>query len=163
MNKLKEFFRIKCELENSVFSKGTLWQVIDDEINTYPCMDISLAINKSNNDENVCFHGDMAVVKLFDTGDPTYYPAIWIGQNSLNNIDEYPIYILDYDDFVDGYQLKPVGNFRTYIEKILNDFLDQYGCSVEDEYIKTAEIMLDKLRSFSCNIIDKGNYCPVLL
>lgn len=160
MNKLKDFLNIRCK---GKFSKGTIWHVIDDEITTYPCMDISLATNKSKNDEDICFHGDMAVIKLFDTGDPTYYPAIWIGNDSLKSIEEQPIYILDYDDFVEGYELKPVGNFRSYVEKILNDFLEQYFSSIEDEYIKTAEIMLNKLKDFSQNVIDKGNYKPVLL
>lgn len=163
MDKIKQLLNIKSSGE---FKRGNIWKVIDEEVITYPCYKPCVTLINNKNDCGVNFSGDRTVCKLFSTDDTeyddTYYPAIWIGNGNLERIDEYPIYILDYDDFEEGTELKYVGNFRSYIEKILTDFLDQYNKGTEDEYIKTAEIMLKELSSFSEVVIDKGNYRPIL-
>ena len=180
MDKIKKLLELKSEGD---FKKGSLWKVIDDEVITYPvhpddigfdyskansCYKPSICLNNSHNDCGINFSDEQMVCKLFSSdstsnlNNQTYYPAIWIGRGNLERIDEYSIYILDYEDFEEGYELKSVGNFRTYVEKVLTDFLDQYKKEVEDEYIKTAEMMLKELSTFSNTVIDKGNYKPML-
>jgi hypothetical protein len=66
-----------------------------------------------------------------------------------------PIYIFDLSAG-DENMGKPIGNFRYYIEKLLNDFLEYY--KKDDVYRKTALLIKEKIKEFSQSMINKDNY-----
>ena len=90
-----------------------------------------------------------------DTGCSDYFPAIWIGKDNEEQIDQMPVYIIDLSNNDATYE-KPIGNFRNYIEKILNDFIAVYN--KQDEYMEDAILYKKQIKMFSTNVIDKGNY-----
>lgn len=135
--------------------KGDLWQRISEKIDTYPCMDIVLEIVDENDYYGVDFRGDQKVYELFFPGSSNYFPAIWIGNDDdIEKLDELPIYVLDLSS--DENEFECIGNFRKYIEILLNDFLEQY--KKNDAYVKMAKIMKEQLKQFSSKTIDKGKY-----
>ena len=75
-----------------------------------------------------------------------------------------PIYIFDLSCGTDE-PAKPIGNFRTYVETLLNDFIQKSNKSDEsdesgesDKYVQIAKILLQKVKIFSNKMIDKGDY-----
>jgi hypothetical protein len=139
------------------YQYGDLWQKIAsmDNITTYPCMDAGLYYQNSIDNYGVDFSGDQKVYEIFFTGTSDYFPAIWSGTDDEEIIDQMPVYIFDLSNS-DRSVEKPIGNFRNYIEHILNNFLDVY--KIQDEYMKDAIMYKKQIQVFSTNVINKGNY-----
>ena len=146
---------------NEYWKEGDIWQKIASmELEPpIPCLDISLEYRDEEDDYGVNFSKKQRVFELFFTGSSDYFPAIWIGDENEELLDQLPIYIFDLSCSTDPDEIihfKPEGNFRTYIEIILNFFIENYD--KDDEYMKTALWMKEEIKKFSTNCIVKGNY-----
>ena len=99
------------------------------------------------------FSGDQNMCLLF-AQESTYFHAIAVGENyDIDKLDEYPIYLIDLSEN-EGYY---VGNFRTFVEdEILNEYLKFYGDGAI--HIETINLMKDKLKNFSTNVIKRDKY-----
>jgi hypothetical protein len=138
---------------------GDIWQKISGMgLNPLPCMDISMDIIDERDYCGVDFSGTNKVCMLFFTGSCDDFPAIWIGNDDIERLDEMPIYLLDLS--CDEYTFKLIGNFKYYIEILLNSFVSAYD--QRDIYMDTAELMISEIKNFSDNIIDKHDYILLL-
>ena len=124
------------------------------DLDTNPCMDITLDVIDEEDFYGLNFTEKQKVYSLFFTGSNDYFPAMWIGEDDEEKLDEMPIYILDLSSDKDTFEYK--GNFRKYIETILNDFIKMY--KKDDEYLKDAKFLKEELKKFSNNTYNKGNY-----
>jgi hypothetical protein len=158
MEKITEFLvseifnRVDCDDENY---EGDLWQKISyfgSEL--CRCADVTCNIIDSDDNYSVDFSGKQKMFELFFTGSDDFFPAIWFDENDLDNIEKYPIYIIDCSDY--EIETEPIGNFRYYIEKILDDFIRDYD--KDDIYLQMAKEGKQKLDQFSREMINKGNY-----
>lgn len=129
---------------------GDIWQKIAsmDEI-SQPIMDIDLS-------QHPDCKGERLLYPIFFSGDSAYFAAIWLGNDDIEMLDSMPVYTIFMD--MDGYDdvVEPCGNFRTYIESVLHEFLTHH--TEQDEYYYTAHSMLERVKVFSDKMIDKGNY-----
>lgn len=142
--------RIRYFLE----SYQDLWWVIDQSVDTLPCMDVVVDINEDTDFYRVDFSGEQMVCTLFFTGCSNYFPAIWIGNNNSNDIDKYPIFVIDCSSSTDEFESE--GNFRNYIDKILTDFLIQYN--KRDDFRCMALAARRELENFSSDVIGGNIY-----
>lgn len=150
--------------ESSTCSGADLWQFICNKRDggANPCMDTVFDVIDEYDYYGCDFFGKNKVVQLFFTGNSQYFPAIWIGDQDLNkieNLDEYPVYIFDLQNY-DTNPIQPVGNFKKYITEIIDDFLNNYTTKnlKKMEHITTAKIILEKCDVLSNNMIDLGDY-----
>lgn len=151
----EEVNKLRKERNSESYNEGDLWQKISSmNLHTNPCMDIYLDIIDEDDFYGVNFTGKQKVYILFFTGSSDYFPAIWIGENDENKLDEMPIYILDLSSDNDTFECK--GNFRNYIETILNDFIITY--KKDDEYMKDAKFLQEEVKKFSNHTFNKNNY-----
>lgn len=100
------------------------------------------------------FTGDKKVYMLFFRGSSDYFPAIWIGNDDINKIDQMPIYILDLS--CGEQQFEQMGNLKSYINDMLDEFLLEYN--ENDEYMKEAIELKKRIENLSNNLINKGDY-----
>ena len=146
MNKIKEYLE---EYEE-------LWQEMSYHEIYLPVMDISLELIDDNDYYDCNFTGEKRLIELFFTGSSNYFPGFWVGQDDYaNDLDKYPIYIFDLGTNED--QLQFVGNFKTYMSRLLIDYLELDKCH-ELESIDEAKEALEKLDQFSDSLIEKGYY-----
>lgn len=149
MTKLKEITDLLVNYEH-------LFQNINDhETKAYPCMDVSLDLINELDFYGVDFTGEQQVHSLFFTGSSDYFPAIWLGESNINEIDQMPVYILDLSSSQDG-TFESCGNIKQYVTQILDEILLCKKSSKKDKNdAKKLKILLEK---FSDNVIDKGDY-----
>lgn len=157
MNKLEKMNKLlKIQYPYGNYSSGTIWQKISQlDCSELLCMDISMDLIDESNYYGVNFLDEKKVYRLFFTGSSYYFPGIWIGNFNIEFLDSLPIYIFDLSNS-DINKYTPIGNFRFYIEKLLDDFLMYY--KKDDEYTKTALIIKEKIKEFSPLTIDRDNY-----
>lgn len=158
MNKIEKFLSLDFIEYNSNFdyNEGDLWQKIGSTIDTlHGISDVDFEILDDEDELGIDFSGKQKIYKIFFTGSSDFFPAIWIGEDDINNLEKYPVYMIDCssNDIVSTSE----GNFKNYINKFLDDFMKHYD--KDDEYMKIAKITKKKLeKEFSSEIIDKGNY-----
>jgi hypothetical protein len=156
LDKIMEFMKTQVD---GPYDDGDIWQKIaslDDYPDKLPCMDIVMEFYGEHEEcDELDFTEEQKIIMLFFSGDSSYFPGIWIGNDELELLDCMPIYIIDIDDSQSD-ESEIVGNFRSYIEQLLNGFLNIYN--IDDEYCKTAHLLLEKVKEFSSNMIDKGVY-----
>lgn len=157
MNKLEKMIDLlNTQYEKGEYLDGDLWQKISAlECSNLTCMDISLDLIDESDYYGVDFSNEKKVYMLFFTGSSDYFPGIWLGNFNIEFLDSIPIYIFDLSD-LDNNKSEPIGNFRFYIETLLDNFLNQY--KQDDEYTKTAFLIKEKIKNFSPLTIDKGDY-----
>lgn len=109
-------------------------------------MDISLDLIDEDDYHGANFTNNKKVYMLFYTGSLNYFPGIWIGNDNIDFLDSMPIYIFDLSAS-DENIIEPIGNFRHYIEKLLNDFFQYY--KKDDGYTKTALLIKEKIKEFT--------------
>jgi len=158
LDKMIKFMRTQVD---GPYSDGDIWQKIDllgnnlDKL-PLPCMDISMDFYGEQEEcDMLDFTKEQRLIEMFFSGNSSYFPGIWIGNDDMERLDEMPIYIIDLDDLQTN-ESEIVGNFRNYIEQLLNGFLNIY--TIDDEYYKTAHLLLEQVKEFSSNTIDKGVY-----
>jgi hypothetical protein len=157
MNKLEKMINLlNIKYPDGEYLDGDLWQKISDlNCSDLPCMDISLEPIDESYYYGVDFSNEKKVYILFFTGSSDYFSGIWLGNYNIEFLDSMPVYLFDLSDSDDN-KSEPIGNFRFYIESLLNDFLNKY--KQDDEYTKTALIIKEKIKDFSTLTIDKGIY-----
>jgi hypothetical protein len=132
-----------------------IWQELDDhEHNGIPCMDFTVDIIDGANYYGGDFSGKQKVCRLFFTGQDNYFAAIWIGNDDIEKLDEYPIYVFDMGD-PNTQIIKSEGNFKKCIEKLI----DEFGRIHTKNKKKLIKQIKEQLNNFSDNMIDKGDYC----
>ena len=158
-------YEMKTKLEQMVdfmeyktqgkWENGDIWQQISDldEDCHLACMDISLSVVKKDEFGGYDFSGKQQVYEIFFEGSGTFFAGIWIGDGDINRLDEYPVYFFDIENDEEG---DSIGNFRDYINMLLNLFFEKYD--KDDEYMATAKWMQEEVKKFSTNTIDKGRY-----
>lgn len=122
-------------------------------LNGCPCMDVDVGLIDETDYYGIDFSGKQRVLSLFFTGQSNYFPGIWIGNEkelkNYTNIDEYPVYIFDLSN--DKNFLEPIGNFRNYIELIVQNVSSK-------DYEEISDSILKDLQKFSTKTINKRNY-----
>lgn len=153
LDQIKEF--LATQYPEGEYKEGDLWQKIDVlQCCSLQCMDAAMELIDEEDYYDVDFSKDKQVYMLFFTGASNYFPGIWIGDSDPELIDQMPIY--QFDLSVGEDELLPIGNFRFYIETLLNEFLQVY--KKNDEYMKTALLLQEKVKVFSTEIINKGSF-----
>lgn len=124
---LEHDYNIKGEYKN-----GDIWQMISSyetkDGNYCPllCMDFSMNIINNEEHSEFDFSGTQQLIELFFTGDGDTFPAIWIGCDSLDDLDQQPIYQMDIESLTNNDEkyinngIIPFGNFHFYIKTLLN-------------------------------------------
>lgn len=168
---LESTFKIEGE-----FQQGNMWQCMDslsydttDDI-PFMCMDVVMELLDDDSFYGVNFSGDKQVINMFFVGNHYSFPAIWIGNNDIKHLDEMPIYLFELETKTKT-MFKSVGNFRTYIETLLDWFINKYNqlkqeqeldemfCEpIGEEYIQLATMMRANTHHFSNHVVDKGMY-----
>jgi len=152
LDEMKEFLNMYQEF---------WWKLSDYDGETQdeecPLLYGDIALEKMDKKESgLCdFSNENITYDIFFTGDSTHFPGIWIGNNDLEKLDEYPVYIFYMEEETDS--MKVIGNFRTYIEKLL----DWYSGKYDAGDLKIVEIIRAHLKNFSTNLIDRGP-CTIL-
>lgn len=111
---------------------------IDDCV--LPIMDLGGFINDDPEDYYGCnLTGKFRMYMLFFTGQSNYFPGILVGEQNEDNLDQYPIYIID---IASDNEFELIGNFKTYMSTIFDWALEQ---PLEDEntyeYIDDDDIL----------------------
>jgi hypothetical protein len=137
-------------LLNDVVGGDPVFQVISSlDDHPYPCMDIGLDIVHTDDDEFPNYYGcdfrkvrhaGYPILMLFFTGQSNYFPGLVCIKDIP--LEKCPIYIFDLAGGCS--QIKAVGNFRHYIETLLNHFLE-YSGEIDD----VDEIELNELKTWS--------------
>ena len=135
---------LETQYPEGEYEDGNIWQKIcsmqgENDFETNLCMDIDLVIHDELPDN---------VYMLFFLGDSSYFPgfynksAIYYFDLECSTIEEDRVYCDD-----GTYFCRSGGDetFDQYIRTILTDFLKVYN--KDDEYKKTALLILDKLET----------------
>ena len=129
-----------------------LWWSMDDGVEV-PMYDVAMHLIGENDYYGCDFTGRQQMIMLFFTGSSDYFPGIWVGNdNYKNNLDEYPIYVLDLSSENDA---EFIGNFREYMTYGLTNFIKN---NPKHKRIKLANKALKDLEVFSTKCINKGKY-----
>lgn len=110
------------QITNYLNEYQDLWWAISYVGGALPCMDASMDLIDEPEYYGVDFSCEKAVYSLFFTGSSNYFPGIHVIND--DKITESPIYIFDLASS-DNDSVSPVGNFKTYISMILNDFINE--------------------------------------
>ncbi len=149
MNKLDELKSLLGHYEH-------LFQNVHDyKTDARPCMDVALELINDADYYGVNCTGDQQLYMLFFTGSSDYFPGVWIGNDDIDNIDQMPVYILDFSNS-DCNDSESCGNIKQYVTQILDEILACEETSQTDKNYATE--LKTKLKKFSDNVIDKGNY-----
>ena len=138
----------------STTGDGDIWQKISSMEIFMFCMDYTMDLIDESDYLGLDFSGERRVYQIFFTGDMSYFLGIWIGNDPENEIDQYPVFIFNFES--DNIATRCNLNFRQCIEMILNDFLNEYD--EDDAYKEIALHLLNDVKVFSNNLIDKGEY-----
>jgi hypothetical protein len=131
-----------------------LWWSIYESGCSLPIMDVVFEQINEPDYMGCDFTGDKQVWQFFFIGDCSHFPAI---HKTVQEIDEAPVYEFDFEDLDN---LKVVGNFRQYMEKVLNEYIENMNKIGED--IEEAEDALKNLERFSDILIVPEIYTPKL-
>lgn len=158
LDKMIEFMQTQVD---GTYDDGDIWQKIsslDNYDGKLLCMDIVMEFYGENEECDILdFTKEQRVIEMFFSGDSSYFPGIWIGNDDIEFLDCMPIYIIDIECCNIDKPIEPVAiNFRNYIEQLLNGFLNIY--TIDDEYYRTAKLLLEKVTEFSNEAINKGYY-----
>jgi hypothetical protein len=154
MSKLEKMVSVLNMQVEGKYKDGDLWQKMCKVLkNSLLVMDIDLSYN-ARREYGIDYRGKQRMCGLFFTGDSSYYPGIWIGEDDEELLDSMPIYVIDIECGDGIYE--PYGNFREYIEELLSDFFKIY--KKKDEYYHTALLIKEKIKDFSTETINKGPY-----
>ena len=135
-----------------------LWMVMS-EYECY-CMDIAFTIIEDINFLGFDFSGDNRIIQLFFMGSCDHFQFFWVGNHNYEqNLDQFPIYEIDSES--PKKSLKCKGNFRTYMTKMIKDFIGKYEEKDDDNYDMAIEA-LSKLKKFSNDIIHENKYKPIV-
>lgn len=129
-----------------------LWGEIDQHDPPLPCMDLAMNLIDECDYYGLDFRGEKKVYMLFFTGQSNYFPGINVRKGEA--IDESPIYIFDIASFE-----KPelIGNFKTYIKTLLDNFIANSGDEQSDFLIDAKQALLE-LDQFSNTLSRKGDW-----
>lgn len=151
------------ELFTDELDEGDMWQHIASDIGCNlsinssllydTCMDIDLSIIDED-DYGVDFSDDKRMLRIFFTGDSGYFVGIWLGNDDKEKLDKLPLYLIDMENDIPVRNLNM--NFRQYIEKLLTEFIVE--CETNDPYIRIAKGLLEDVKQFSTDLIDKGEF-----
>jgi hypothetical protein len=134
-----------------------LFQMVNDhDTNAFICMDLALdeIINDCNYYGTDCSDSQQLIMLLF-CGSSDYFPALWIGNDDISNIETMPIYRLDFSCSEQD-EFESDGNVKQYITQILNQILD---CdTINGKNKQDAHELLEKIKSLSDIVVNKGNY-----
>lgn len=133
-----------------------LWWRINEHDLPLSCMDSACEMISENNYYGVDFRGDKRVYQMFFLGSSDYFPAIWIGDGSPDDLDKYPCYHLDLS--TDTNKFEPIGNFKMYFTKLLDYYEEVCDQNEEEEEDEDVEDARRDLEDFSDEMIDKGDY-----
>lgn len=133
----------------------SLFQYISDELNKSLNMDAECNLIDDIDYCGYDMSGDNSLYQLFYSGDCTYFPAIPLHGENINNItnlDEWPIYVYDLES---SDEPTPCGNFRSYIKDILNEYIIAYNehkTQINQSKYDEVMIALNELNIFSTKI-----------
>jgi hypothetical protein len=154
-------------LRNLLTEYEHLFQRINEcETNANPCMDVSMDLMDDCDFYGVDCSGAQQIYSLFFLGSSDYFPAIWIGNDNMEDIDTMPVYILDFsnngnEEDEEGNEEEdnnnPCGNVKQYLIQILNELV---ACDqMTPTEVKQAIELKDKLEQLLSNkVVNKGNY-----
>lgn len=101
------------------------------------------------------FRGKQRVMVLGNTGASDFFVGIWVGEYpDMTRLDEYPVYWFDLS--CDEMVCKTEGNFREFVEKLLDEFREEYE-DIEI-YRREADEKRKLLCQFSTNLIGGDDY-----
>lgn len=129
-------------------------ELADDDGCPLPCMDLSIDYIDEADYYGCDFRETQKTIMLFFTGSSDYFPGIWIGNDSLELIDQMPIYIFDLS--CNTHTFESNCNFKQYITKLLEYYININTSTRQN--LDDAMTLLNNLNIFSDNMIDKGTY-----
>ncbi len=133
------------EIKDYLDDYQDLWYIIDEKGNSsLPLMDVSMELVENDQYD---FSNKQAVCEMFFLGSSDYFPGFHL-IDKKTSWDELPIYLFNIES---GDKPSLVGNFRTYMETILKEY-------IEKSKNQKAKIALKKLNKFSKNMIKTKPY-----
>lgn len=130
-----------------------LWWELSQKDACLPCMDVTMDMVDEEDYYGCDFTGKRQVIELFFTGSSDYFPGFFIGKDNYeDNLDQYPIYIFDLSS---DEPVELIGNFKTYMTKLIEGYLENYKLG---KFVKMAKTALMELDQFSNKMIQKEEY-----
>ena len=133
-----------------------LWWEISQKGAYLPCMDVTMDMVDEDDYYGCDFTGKRQVMELFFTGSSDYFPGFFIGKDNYeDNLDQYPIYVFDLSTNEEEARLELIGNFKTYMTKLIEGYLENHK---RGKFVKMAQTALMELDQFSDKMIHKEEY-----
>ena len=138
------------QINEYLYNYEDLWREVAQHEPELPIMDPAMDMIDEPDYYGYDFTGDKSVYMLFFTGQSNYFPGIHVKKG--DKIDQSPIYIFDLQS-----DQKPllIGNFKTYMKKLLDDFISNYHLDGQNsqqsyiDYFAMAKQALLELEQFS--------------
>lgn len=154
-------------ISHMLFEYENLWQFFSYINAPLPCMDADFDVIDECDYYGCDFTGKHKMCMIWFTGQSNYFPGFWIGDNELDtidNIDEYPIYIIDIAMDC-GNQVQNTGlNIKGYINKLIEhcesvinseDYIhDETYCDIE-KINNDIENLKNIIKTFSDVVIEQ--------